>query len=223
MNTSIYFLLLKRNNHKGIKKTYESRNYMKSVFIICVAIFVWGALHSILATDKSKLLLGNISKTMSRFYRIFYNIFSIVSLFPIVYLVIWLADKPIYTITYPWILVSFLIQVAAAGLMIIGIRQSGLLIFLGIEFKSNMDLNSKEQMITDGLYRIVRHPLYSLGLLILWLNPVMTMNRLTLTIGLTIYIVIGAHFEEKRLEKKTLEMIMEYINCTLQCLSQVLP
>jgi len=138
---------------------------MKSVFIICVAIFVWGALHSILATDKSKLLLGNISKTMSRFYRIFYNIFSIVSLFPIVYLVIWLADKPIYTITYPWILVSFLIQVAAAGLMIIGIRQSGLLIFLGIEFKSNMDLNSKEQMITDGLYRIVRHPLYSLGLL----------------------------------------------------------
>jgi len=52
---------------------------------------------------------------------------------------------------------------------------------------------------TPFLYRAVRHPLY-LGLLIaLWCAPHMSLGRLALAVGLTIYVVIGAHFEERDL------------------------
>ncbi len=52
---------------------------------------------------------------------------------------------------------------------------------------------------TPWLYRIVRHPLY-LGIAIaLWSAPVMTIGRLVLAAGLTLYIVVGATLEERDL------------------------
>ena len=54
-------------------------------------------------------------------------------------------------------------------------------------------------MVTTGLYRYVRHPLYSAGLVFIWLTPEMSLNFLVLYISLTIYIVIGAYFEERKL------------------------
>ena len=50
-----------------------------------------------------------------------------------------------------------------------------------------------------GLYRWVRHPLYTAGLVFIWLTPVMTVNLLAMNLGLTIYIVLGAMFEERKL------------------------
>jgi protein-S-isoprenylcysteine O-methyltransferase Ste14 len=44
----------------------------------------------------------------------------------------------------------------------------------------------------------VRHPLYLFGLLILWLTPFMTANMLVVYIGLTIYLLVGAYFEERK-------------------------
>jgi protein-S-isoprenylcysteine O-methyltransferase Ste14 len=52
---------------------------------------------------------------------------------------------------------------------------------------------------TPLLYRAVRHPLY-LGLFIaLWAAPDMTVGRLVLALGLTLYTVVGAHLEERDL------------------------
>ena len=45
----------------------------------------------------------------------------------------------------------------------------------------------------------MRHPLYTFGLLIIWLTPVMTYNMLILYFVLTLYIIIGAYFEEQKL------------------------
>ena len=53
--------------------------------------------------------------------------------------------------------------------------------------------------MTGGLYRYVRHPLYTAGLVFIWLLPIMTCNLLALNIGLTAYIIVGAYFEERKL------------------------
>jgi protein-S-isoprenylcysteine O-methyltransferase Ste14 len=45
----------------------------------------------------------------------------------------------------------------------------------------------------------VRHPIYTAGLLFIWLMPVMTWNLLALNLGLSVYIVAGAIFEERKL------------------------
>jgi methanethiol S-methyltransferase len=174
---------------------------MKSILIISTALFIWGAIHSIFAANKIKTIFEQLGKKLYNFYRITYNVFSFISFIPIVYLVMVLKDRLIYTIPYPWILISSSFQIVAVFLMIVGFRQSGIIKFLGLDFFNKRDSNKNDQMITKGLYRIVRHPLYFLGLVVVWLNPFMTINRMTLSVGLTIYVVIGAFFEEKRLEK----------------------
>jgi protein-S-isoprenylcysteine O-methyltransferase Ste14 len=55
------------------------------------------------------------------------------------------------------------------------------------------------RFVTPVFYRMVRHPLY-LGMLIaLWCPPAMSIARLALTIGFTIYVLIGARLEERDL------------------------
>ena len=52
---------------------------------------------------------------------------------------------------------------------------------------------------TPGLYRFVRHPMQSGLLLFLWSTPTMTAGGLLFAGGLTLYILIGLHFEERSL------------------------
>jgi protein-S-isoprenylcysteine O-methyltransferase Ste14 len=53
--------------------------------------------------------------------------------------------------------------------------------------------------VKEGLYRWVRHPLYTAGLVFIWLSPVMSANLLVFFAGLSAYLVIGAFFEERKL------------------------
>jgi protein-S-isoprenylcysteine O-methyltransferase Ste14 len=57
-------------------------------------------------------------------------------------------------------------------------------------------------MAVRGLYRWVRHPLYTAGLMFIWLSPVMSQNSLVVYIGITVYIIVGALFEERKLERE---------------------
>lgn len=52
------------------------------------------------------------------------------------------------------------------------------------------------------LYRIVRHPM-QLGVLIaFWAAPQMTLGRLVFALGMTAYILVGLHFEERDLVRR---------------------
>lgn len=50
-----------------------------------------------------------------------------------------------------------------------------------------------------GPYRWVRHPLYFLSLIIIWSGPVYTLDRLLHNLMWSIWIIIGAHYEERDL------------------------
>ena len=50
-----------------------------------------------------------------------------------------------------------------------------------------------------GPYRWVRHPLYFLSLIIIWSGPVYTVDRLLHNLMWSIWIIIGAHYEERDL------------------------
>jgi protein-S-isoprenylcysteine O-methyltransferase Ste14 len=52
---------------------------------------------------------------------------------------------------------------------------------------------------TDGLYHWVRHPVYTLSLLSLYLMPWMTWNWLALALGATLYITLALPLEESKL------------------------
>jgi protein-S-isoprenylcysteine O-methyltransferase Ste14 len=77
--------------------------------------------------------------------------------------------------------------------------QTGLWSFIGIEQLLAPPDSRPPELVISGLYRWVRHPLYTAGLIFIWLTPVMTWNVLALSLGLSAYLIIGAYFEERKL------------------------
>ncbi len=63
-------------------------------------------------------------------------------------------------------------------------------------------------------YKYVRHPIQSGTLLGLWATPSMSYTHLFLSIGLTFYILIGLHYEEKSLINTFGEDYKKYIDNT---------
>jgi protein-S-isoprenylcysteine O-methyltransferase Ste14 len=171
-----------------------------SFWLILLAVFSYGLLHTLLASKKVKAFINNRfgSKT-EQWYRLAYNLIAVFTLLPILLLPIIFPDKEIYRIHFPWIILTMAIQLSAVIFLFLGLRQTGITSFIGLRQLLLPEDISPPRLVTGGLYRYVRHPLYTAGLVIIWLIPIMTWNLLALIIGLSAYIIIGAYFEERKL------------------------
>ncbi len=179
-----------------------------SIFILLLALAIWGIVHSFLAShlakDLFRLRAGN-----SDFYRLAYNIFAGISFLPALYLVKALPDQPVYQVPAPWSYLMFGGQAFAAVMLFVAFLQTNPLSFMGVQ-----QLFEKEKaggaLVTSGLYHLVRHPIYTFALLYVWLSPTISQNSLTVYIGATIYILVGTYFEERKLLREFGEAYVEY-------------
>jgi protein-S-isoprenylcysteine O-methyltransferase Ste14 len=180
-----------------------------SIFILLFALTVWGIVHSVLASHSVKdMIRGTLGTDLARFYRLGYNVFSAVSFAPILYLMTDLPNKPVYQIPAPWNIFMFGGQLIAALLLFIAFLQTDLLSFIGL--RQLFEEDKTGPMVTRGFYRFVRHPLYTFGLLFIWLAPTVTQNSLAVYVGATIYTLVGAYFEEQKLLRDFGESYAEY-------------
>jgi methanethiol S-methyltransferase len=182
-----------------------------SPWIILFAIFVYGVIHSWLASNQAKALArGWFGEAAERGYRLGYNVFAGVTLLPVLALPALLPDRQLYALQAPWLWAAVAVQGLALAALVIGLWHTGVWAFLGIEqlFQPQPNVNTK--LVVRGLYRWVRHPLYTAGLAFIWFSPVMTTNLLVLNLGLTAYILIGARFEERKLRREFGEAYAEY-------------
>ncbi len=182
---------------------------MNSLYILLL-MSLWGLLHSLLASHRFKAFLTTwLGLGWMRAYRLFYNLFSLVTFLPILYLTASLPDAPLYIIPTPFSYLMLFGQGIAILLLLIGVLQTDALAFIGLrQFLETQEPPSR--LVTNGLYRYVRHPLYSAGLLFLWLTPLMTRNLFTLYLTATLYLIIGAHFEEKKLLREFGQAYADY-------------
>ena len=175
---------------------------MSGTHLLVLASIVWGVVHSILAShavkDAARRFFGPVA---DRLYRFSYNVFSVASLFPILMMLLTFPDQPLYTIPEPWVYLTVLMQGGAAFALLAGVIQTGPFEFAGLTQLSGLGGNTQPKLVTDGLYAYVRHPLYTAGLVFIWASSEMTLNRLVLWIVFSLYLVIGAYFEERKLLK----------------------
>ena len=160
---------------------------------------IFGVVHSTLASMHFKTFCTRtFGEKTARHYRLFYVIAATVTSLAYFAPVILLKDAPLYQILPPSRYLTLLLQLGAGILFIVTLFQTSLLQFTGLA--SVLGENAPaDRLITNGFYRYTRHPLYLFALILLWLTPVMTWNRLALAIGVTVYTLIGSLLEERRL------------------------
>jgi protein-S-isoprenylcysteine O-methyltransferase Ste14 len=171
-------------------------------FWILLATGLYGLVHSILASVRVKTWVAQKVGQVAyqRYYRLAFVIIGALTAIPLLVLVAWLPDQVIYRLPAPWAYLAYSLQAIAALLALISIVQTGLMRFIGFHQALHLDRSEQtETLVTTGLYRWVRHPIYSASFLFLWAAPVMTGNLLALNLGLSFYLWIGSIFEEKKL------------------------
>jgi protein-S-isoprenylcysteine O-methyltransferase Ste14 len=180
---------------------------------LLLAIALWGILHSFLASHGAKdLFRHTLGDGFMRLYRLLYNLFALISFLPILYLMVTLPDRVLYSVPAPFNYLMRLGQGISVVLVVVAVLQTDLLSFVGL--RQILAEEAKGSLMTGGLYHYVRHPLYTFSLLILWLSPTMTLNSFIVYLALTFYILIGIVFEERKLLREFGEEYANYRSVT---------
>jgi protein-S-isoprenylcysteine O-methyltransferase Ste14 len=175
---------------------------ISSFIIIVLAFGIYGIIHSLLASIKAKELAAAWMGTSGfRWYRLAYNIFAFIALLPVLALAVVLPDKLIYQVPAPWNYLLMILQTTGAVVALYAVVQTDLMFFSGLRqlMKKPTDTPIQNAMQSGGLYRYVRHPIYTGSLLFLWASPEMSWNSLALKTAFTLYFIFGAMVEEKKL------------------------
>lgn len=161
---------------------------------------LYGLVHTLLASLTFKAWIQRLlGEWYKRTYRLAYNLFAIISLLPVLALPALLPDQRLYLIPFPFALVTLALQGLAVVALLLGLLQTGVWSFLGIRQLGGDNPSGPSKLVVNGLYRWVRHPLYSAGLVFIWFTPLMTSNLLAFNLAATLYLIIGAMFEERKL------------------------
>jgi len=178
------------------------------MFWLILSIALWGSIHSLLASLSFKSLLRRtLGDKFMKPYRLLYNIFAVISIAPVLYLMAVLPDEVLYQVPPPRSYLMWLGQGISVFLLFVAVSQTDVLSFAGM--RQLIEEEKTGKLVTHGLYRFVRHPLYTFSLLILWLSPKVTINSFIVYLALTLYVLVGAFFEERKLLR---EFGQEYAN-----------
>lgn len=174
------------------------------------ATVAYGGLHSLLASRRVKRAVESaLGPAVERWYPVTFNAIGMVTLIPVLAVPYLLSGRLLYVVRPPWLWITLGGQALAALAVLYGLLQTGLGRFLGF----SQLLGGAEQqgeLVAEGLYRWVRHPLYTAGIVFIWLVPLMTTSILALNIGFTAYLYIGSLFEERKLLAQHGEAYEEY-------------
>ncbi len=168
--------------------------------LVLLAVGLYGGLHSFLASFFSKAWARQkFGPAADRYYRLVFNLVGLVTLLPVLALVLFLPDQPLYRFPTPWDWLGYALQAGGVVMLVAGVLHTDAWAFLGLRQLTTADPTAPERLVVHGLYSWVRHPLYTAGLLFMWGTPAMSANLFAAYLGLSIYLYIGAVFEERKL------------------------
>lgn len=173
---------------------------ISSVIILIIYFALYGVVHSWLAGHSVKNWVRRVfGPTTDRWYRLAYNIFSVVTLLPMLVLMAVLPAKTLYIVPPLWREIMVIGQLLAVTLAGITVLQTGVFHFLGLTQLVAEHPTENSPLNLRGFYKWVRHPLYTFSLMFIWLTPAMNTNTLTAFILFTLYFHFGSIYEERRM------------------------
>ncbi len=182
---------------------------MQPELLLGLYIVFFAVIHSLTAATSFKNSAYRFVDP--KHYRFIYSIFSLLTVIPIIYLWFWNRNSSpiLYKEGFP--LAYFSIIMAAFGAILILASFVVIDVFEFIGLKGLSGRKTKEAgLVTMGVYGFVRHPLYLGGMLILWSNPYMRLLDFTVALLFSLYLVLGAILEERKLVEEFGQGYLEY-------------
>jgi len=174
-------------------------------FLLSNLWILWCFLHSWLVTTRTTLWFRMQLGDTFAFYRIFYNLFSLITVLPLLY---WQRTIPgpmviplsPYLMIFKYTALIFSLIVIAGAFVSFDIWE-----FIGIRHTVSQDQQKEKEPVIKkhGFYGIVRHPMYLGG--IIFFTASMTHTSLPQFLGyliLAIYMIIGTVREDRRLARE---------------------
>jgi protein-S-isoprenylcysteine O-methyltransferase Ste14 len=148
-----------------------------------------------------------------RFYRLFFNLLSILTLIPVALFAYsiqtqvifdWNGYSRIGQVTLLWI---------AVLLFFLGGRHYDARQFLGIKQikvgTSNKILTDTGELDTSGVLGITRHPWYFASILLIWARQ-LDVSAILVNVLFTAYLIVGTYLEEKKLVREFGDKYLAY-------------
>lgn len=178
---------------------------MVEMTLVLLAMLLFGVIHSLTAGRfKAVFRRWFGERAYHGLYRLLYNGFALLTLLPAALLmafndggVVWQVPASL-EIVFLAIQAVGLVGLVVSTLQIDALRFAGVTQFLNYLTGGTLPL-ADEPLQTGGLYAWVRHPLYLFSLMVLWPVTTMTWGYLGLSVGMTLYFIIGSLYEEQRL------------------------
>ena len=156
------------------------------------------ALISITFTNFIKLKLGD----SSRFYRLFYNLFSIATLIPVLIYSASVKQQPFFVWDGYLLPIKYSLLFVGILFFVMGSRNYSFAQFSGFaqireDARHNL-INKTGKLSARGILGVVRHPFYAGIFPLIWSSN-LDVTTLIGNIVLSVYVVIGTLLEERKL------------------------
>ena len=212
---------------ESLAKRNASGGWLKGFFKTAAATILYAAVHSFLASRKSKETATRVLGVRQRnaLYRVFYLLQSAGTM---LILVGYIRRQPRVFIIQAYGLASVpfrFVQMAGMAWAVAAAYEVGYTEILGIrpmlsilrgddalppEPEAQGPAFEGDGMRVKGPFRLSRHPLNLAPLPILWFNPRMSTNLLAYNLVSTMYLVLGSRHEERRLAARYGQAYREY-------------
>ena len=177
-----------------------------SQHLLVVALWIiWCFFHSLMIAPVVTAHLKDKLGDRFRFYRLFFNTVALATFCPLALYSFQLKEMPIFVWDGALVLVQYGLLSLSIFLFLAGARHYSLSSFLGLaqirSGESNRTLSTRPVFATSGILSIIRHPWYAGALLFIWARD-LGLTALLTNFVLSLYLVIGALLEERKLIKE---------------------
>ncbi len=172
---------------------------MTSLFYLAILWIIWCFFHSWFIWTPVTLKIQSQLGKHKAWFRIIYNIFSLITLLPV--LLYWQSFDA--GMVYEWngwlLIVKYVLWGIASVYIIGGIWSYDLAEFMGIKQLDQSETDSSTESFSyRGIHRWVRHPWYAAVILLVWAKDMDYADLVTAVI-LTNHVMVGTYLEEKKM------------------------
>ncbi len=201
---------------------------------VVIIFFLFVFIHSITVSKIFKHACSAFfGETFMRvYYRALYNSLSFLTAGLTFYLIHEVPDRQLWTAPgwLQWVMHA--IQLAGVVFGSLAFKHLDTGEFLGLkqiarywkrrEVAGNVEGLTRNELVTTGVYGIVRHPMYLAGIVIFTFNPYLTRNSLTISGFADLYFLFGAFIEERRFVVIFGDQYREYVKRVPRLIPKIL-